>query len=129
MKFLGSLLLVFVLFLPSCSVDVPHLIYSQKGIDEIRIYSFDEGLLKVISDESDIEYFISAFKPTQSISSNKLLRTNFHSDGYIELIRSNKVSLHIVFDMGQGYRLEVNSKEFYERFTYRTGRYLSELDK
>jgi len=82
-----------------------------------------------ITSSEEIYGFLDTFKPSTSHKdeSVELVESDFKKDGEIEIQFSGDIpTLIIDFDFDQGYRVAIKSNEYYDRFTYRTGRYLAE---
>lgn len=93
-----------------------------------RIIIFFEGKETPINitDEQEIKYFLSTFM----VNADRVNIENtddFVANGYINILRKEENDLRINFDLGKGYHVILNRKEYYEKFTYLTGRYLSEI--
>ena len=95
-------------------------------VEEINIY-VKGGLVERLSSQKDIEYFLSTFKPTKKNTQQRIDSKDFQADGKIDIKIKGKTNVVILLDMNLGYLITINDVDYYEHFTYRTGRYISEV--
>ena len=105
-------------------------IINLNGVTEIQLISlnpkYSEKLRAKLLKKEEINLFLSTFKPTEGgdNSITQLKESEFKKDGEIKVFSNEEVLMVIDFDYG--YHVKINSVDYYERFTYRTGRYIAE---
>lgn len=105
-----------------------YLISDLDNIREIKIFlNQDEPILQLTNAE-DIRYFLSTFKSTKTNNASSFLPIEFKADGSIAIVENTGKELFIKIDMDRGYHVKLKGKDYFENFTYLTGRYLSEID-
>jgi len=97
------------------------------NIQEVKIYLNQNELILHLTDIEDIEYFLSTFKSTQRTNLQISSHSDFQSDGYIQFTKENEDEYIVKIDADVGYFINISNKDYYEKFTYLTGRYLAEI--
>ena len=122
-----------IYILQSCNMNKEpvNTIVNLKGVTEIQIVSFDPKYDKEIrlklQKEEEINVFLSTFTP--SINNNKttiIKKAQFVKDGEIRVFANRDTIITIDLDFDKGYRVRINGTDYYEQFTYRTGRFIAE---
>lgn len=85
-------------------------------------------MLLHLTSKEDVKYFLSTFKSTQRSHGQSFLPTEFEADRHIVMVDDNGRELLVRVDMDQGYCVNIDNKDYFERFTHRTGRYLAEIN-
>lgn len=117
----------------SCSYREPvNIIMHYKNIDQIQIIALENNkkvIKKNITDKREIQKFLLLFKPTKRINTSTTFPIeDFHKNGEIIIYYANNTTpLNISLDIYNGYCITLHSKQYYERYTYQLGRYLTEL--
>ena len=101
-------------------------IANLERVDEISIY-VKGVLVERLSSQKDIDYFLNTFKPTKKNTEQRIDSKDFQADGKIDIKIKGKTKVVILLDKNLGYLITINDVDCYEHFTYRTGRYISEV--
>lgn len=105
---------------------------SSTPIDSITVISFQfdkhEGN-KILSwsDKNDIDRFIIWFKPSIGHKLEDVEKEDFVQSGYIRVKLRNNTNLKIEFDLKSGYRVFIDNRFVYEKFSYQFGHSMLEL--
>ena len=97
-----------------------------KDVESVSIY-VNGQVVHEIEESNKIEYFLNTFKPTQNSKLDNISPTSFSQDGKIEFLSKKSGKVIITLDTDLGYSLKIDGKEYFERFTYQTGRYILEV--